>query len=382
MKSAFLGRSHPPRPIAGFCAAALALLPACAGQKPLQAALIAYDQSLSSAQNQMLLLNIARAHRGRPLHFSTVAGIAATFDRRVEASFGAELGAGSANDLYLPGLGGSLSENPTLNVVPIQGQEFVRRLLAPLDEHNLAFFHHQGVDTALLLRLLVQAIIVETPEGRRFVKNSGTSAESGNSEFEAFVQRLAALSAESRLDIGPVPLEESWPLPAAEPTSANDLADLIERGFRLDSGGKCLWRPRVGRTVLTNQDSSQLTLERRRQLQANAERYPSYCVRFELDADPNGPEQRGWIKLRSLAGILQVVGQEVERSTGSCLTILQNTAASPSELVSVHYLGQRYALQDDPAGQGRLALALLSALYQLTVSEVPGEPLPAITIAK
>ena len=37
---------------------------------------------------------------------------------------------------------------------------------------------------------------------------------------------------------------------------------------------------------------------------------------------------------------------------------------------------------DNPAGQGRLALAMLSARYRLTVSEVPGEPLPAITIAK
>jgi hypothetical protein len=218
----------------GLLAAALWLLPACAGPKPLQAALIEYDEDLSSAQDQLLLLNIARAHRGRPLHFSTVAGIAATFDRRVEASFGAELGAGSANDLYLPGLGGSVAENPTLNVVPIQGEDFVRRLLAPLDEHNLAFFHHQGMDAELLLRLLGQSLVIETPAGRRFVDNPGTIACPGGSEFEAFVQRVAALSKAGRLDIGPLQLEESWPLGDASVESASDLADLLERGFRLD----------------------------------------------------------------------------------------------------------------------------------------------------
>ena len=78
MKSAFFSHSRGWRSIAGLCAAALALLTACAGQHPLQTALIAYDQSLSSAQDQMLLPNIARAHRGRPLHLRTVAGIAAT----------------------------------------------------------------------------------------------------------------------------------------------------------------------------------------------------------------------------------------------------------------------------------------------------------------
>ena len=51
-------------------------------------------------------------------------------------------------------------------------------------------------------------------------------------------------------------------------------------------------------------------------------------------------------------------------------------------MISVRYLGQRYAIEDYPAGQGRLALAMLSARYRLTVSEVPGDPLAAITIAK
>ena len=363
-------------------AAGLALLPACASQKPLQSALIAYDQSLSSAQDQLLLLNIARAHRGRPLHFSTVAGIAATFDRRVEASFGAELGAGSANDLYLPGLGGSVAENPTLNVVPIQGEDFVRRLLAPLDEHNLAFFHHQGVDTALLLRLLVQALILETDEGRRFVHNPGTAAGPAGAEFERFVQRLTELSAAGRLDIGPLQLEESWELVGMERPSALDLAELIERGFRLRSDPERLSRRTVGRTVLTNVDSGRLPLERRERLQASAQEYPLYCVRFELEADAGGPEQRGWIKLRSLSAILHVLGREVEQGSGGCLSIRRDGPESRQDLVSVSYLGQRYAIEDDPAGQGRLALALLSGLYQLTVSEVPGEPLPAITIAK
>ena len=77
----------------------------------------------------MLLLNVARARHAKPLHFTTVSGIAATFEHRGEGSLAADFAGGDALSLLSPGLSFAVSESPTISIVPIQGEEFTKRLL-------------------------------------------------------------------------------------------------------------------------------------------------------------------------------------------------------------------------------------------------------------
>ncbi len=106
-------------------------LSGCLSPIALNRAVVAYDEAVTHALSKQLLINIVRAHHHEPIHFSGVSNVAATFN------FGFSAGAtpavaGLAGASVLPIFGGSVSENPTISIVPIEGEEFTKRLLIPI----------------------------------------------------------------------------------------------------------------------------------------------------------------------------------------------------------------------------------------------------------
>lgn len=132
-------------------------------------AVMEYDRTVSQAQTDMLLLNIAQACYRRHLHFTAVSNLAATFDFRTTTGLTGELfegvfaGApqGFTKNFYSFNLGASVAENPTVSIIPIQGEEFAKRILAPMDETRFEFLYRRGADLAISLRLAAQAIVTE-----------------------------------------------------------------------------------------------------------------------------------------------------------------------------------------------------------------------------
>jgi len=108
----------------------------CMGPVSLHKAVLSYDEAISRLEREMLLINIARTHREVPSHYTVTSSIAASFDyqtnMRLEGSF-FERVSGGANK-YFMSLGASAAEKPTLSIIPIQGEEFTKRILSPLDE--------------------------------------------------------------------------------------------------------------------------------------------------------------------------------------------------------------------------------------------------------
>ena len=114
------------------------MLGACVGPPSLHQSVLGYDETISRLEREMLLLNIARVRNELPIHFTVTTSIAATFDYRVNAGVvGALLNPGA--NTYTFSLGASAAENPTLSIVPIQGEEFTRRILTPMDENKFEF---------------------------------------------------------------------------------------------------------------------------------------------------------------------------------------------------------------------------------------------------
>ena len=76
-------------------------------------------------------MNIARARHHRPVHFTAVSSVAATFDFRTSA--GIRGGFGPVVDSRERPLNleysASVAENPTITIVPITGEEFTKRVL-------------------------------------------------------------------------------------------------------------------------------------------------------------------------------------------------------------------------------------------------------------
>ncbi len=114
---------------------------------------MAYDETTAETISKLLLLNIARAHQNLPMHFTGVSSILATY----KFTFSGGVGPAATGDygwLPVPQLGASTEENPTVSIMPMQGEEFTQRLLTPFHEQKLTLLLRQGYDVDALLRLL------------------------------------------------------------------------------------------------------------------------------------------------------------------------------------------------------------------------------------
>ena len=112
-----------------------------------------YDGSVSEAEKNILLLNIARVADAQPPHFTVTNTVNAQFSFSSTASFMHELfSIGSKNDTSTFSLGASVTEQPTLTLGPVQGEEFVRRSFKPFDSSSYNLFLAQ--DGAYLTPLL------------------------------------------------------------------------------------------------------------------------------------------------------------------------------------------------------------------------------------
>src|SRR5687768_3342830 len=138
------------------------VLSGCASPIALNRAVSAYDDAITSAASKQLLTNIARAHHHQPLHFTGVSNVAATFDFRLNAGATPALG-GLAGAVLMPIFGGAVAENPTISIVPIEGEEFTKRLLAPFQQAKLTLLLRQRYDIDLLLRLMAQEVRIQHP---------------------------------------------------------------------------------------------------------------------------------------------------------------------------------------------------------------------------
>ena len=123
-----------------FCSLAVT---GCLSPITLNRAVTTYDQAVTDAVSKQLLINIARAHQHQPIHFTGVSNIAATFDFRVSAGATPAL-TGEGSRALMPIFGGSMAENPTISIVPIEGEEFTKRLLTPFQETKFLLLIDNG----------------------------------------------------------------------------------------------------------------------------------------------------------------------------------------------------------------------------------------------
>jgi len=140
-----------------LCVACVFTLAGCLSPITLNRAVIAYDEAVSKAESEQLLINIARAQHHQSIHFTRVPNIAATFDFRINAG-GTPALTGGSGGLLMPLFGGSIADNPTFTIVPIEGEEFTKRLLTPFHQSKLTLLLRQHFDVDLLLRMMAQEV--------------------------------------------------------------------------------------------------------------------------------------------------------------------------------------------------------------------------------
>lgn len=137
-------------------------LSGCVSPIVLNRAIVAYDEAVTDTLSKQLLLNIARARHHQPIHFTSISNVAATLNFYFNAGAIPAFG-GLAGRELMPILGSSVAENPTISMVPIDEEEFTKRLLATIQENKLTRLLHQCFDIDLLLRLMAQKVLIQHP---------------------------------------------------------------------------------------------------------------------------------------------------------------------------------------------------------------------------
>lgn len=388
-------------------------LSGCLSPIAMHRAVIEYDRTVSYVEADLLLLNIARARHHRPVHFTGVSSVAATFDFRTSA--GITGGFGRATDPVDRPVNieysASVAENPTITIVPITGEEFTKRVLRPLDEEKFEFLVHQGYDINMVLRLMARGMAIETEQGPQLLFNQPSQGD-GYVEFRQRLLHLASLDEQRKLYIGPILFEESQAVRTNRPPNPDEVLAALEKGLRWegDSEGKVhtVRRKAVGRLLIANYDPNRLPNDERRRLHEEAQRFPPDYIMVDIRPGfPGGAfPLRGSLLLRSMNAIISFVARSIEeepetpvapdprtmmtgiRNPAKTLEIEESSSKPDGYEFSVQFDGRYYAIRKFPVSQGMVpswnqeAFAVLSNLFQMTVTDLTRYPTPAIAIAK
>ncbi|MBA5867743.1 MAG: hypothetical protein GDA67_13710 [Nitrospira sp. CR1.3] len=390
----------------------LCLLTGCLSPIAMHRAVIEYDRTVSYVEADLLLLNIARARHHRPVHFTAVSSVAATFDFRTNAGISGGLGPApeAAERALNLQYSATVAENPTITIVPITGEEFTKRVLRPLDEDKFEFLVRQGYDINMVLRLMARGIAVEADEGPRLLFNQPSQGE-GYVEFRRRLLHLASLDEQRKLHVGPVMFEESQTVRTSRPPNPDEVVTALEKGFRWegDIEGKVhtVRRKAVGRLLIANYDPSRLSNDERRRLHEEAQRYPPDYVMVDIRTGFPGGDYpfHGSVLLRSMNAIIGFVARSIEeepetmvspdprtgtvaRNPAKTLEIEESSSKPNGYEFSVQFDDRHYSIRKFPVSQGMVpswnqeAFAVLSNLFQMTVTDLTRYPTPAIAIAK
>lgn len=392
-------------PVVRALAVTCCLSLSCLSPVTLNRAVMTYDESVTNTLSQQLLLNIARAQHHQPLHFTGVSNIAATFDFRFGAGVSPPF-TGETGLTLLPIFGGSVAESPTISIVPIEGEEFTKRLLTPLQENTLTLLLRQRVDIDLLLRLMAQEVRIKENNRERSFRNSPEDKE-GYEMFRRVALHLSAIQDQNELYAEPLVFDRTWTLPAASVTSEGfqALEDEYLISFNPGENTYTLRKKVTGRILITNYDPDTLSDEESARLNDEAEDWPPNDISFDIRPGHMGGEYplRGDFRLRSIRSILDFLGDSigekpefhVERDPRSPPILDNINPVNTMELIVADSVaegsdrfvfsnGMYYSVKNDgPYGKwNRQAFQLLYLLFQMTISEIPRTGVPGITIAK
>lgn len=380
-------------------------LAGCISPITLNRAVGAYDEAITSALSKQLLMNIARAHYQQPIHFSGVSNVAATFDFRFNAGGTPALG-GLAGSVLMPIFGGTVAENPTISIVPIEGEAFTKRLLTPFDQSKLTLLLRQRFDVDLLLRLMAQEVYIKQASQQIAYRNAPADS-SGYEMFRRVALHLSAIQDQNQLYAEPMTLENTWTVPA-EAITAEGFQGL-EKEFMVlyNKEGKTYTLRKQARapTLITNYDPDTLPVEERKRLHEETFDWIESDIAFDIRPGYPGGEWplRGSFRLRSFHQILSFLGRSIddepeyyvekdprtppikgnENPTATMQLLVSNSLFSESDL-SVYSNGNCYAVNTEGphARWNRDAFQMLYLLFQMTITEVPRQGVPSITIAK
>ena len=382
------------------------ILGGCLSPMALNRAVIAYDEAVTGAVSQQLLINIVRARHRQPIHFTGVSNIAATFN--FQANVGAAPSPGGlAGAVISPVFGGSVAESPTISIVPIEGEEFTKRLLTPFPQNKLTLLLRQRFDVDLLLRMMAQEVRLLNKKESNGVYRNSPANKAGYEMFRRLVLHLSAIQDHNQLYAEPLVLINTWNIPANAITA--DGFQALQKEFTVrynpQDNTYTLHKQVAGPILITNYDPNTLSEEERENLRQQVGDGNSSDIAFDIRAGRYGGEWpiSGVFRLRSFHSILGFLGKALGDEMGYyvekdprtppillnenpdlTMEFIVSDTPPPDADLSIRWNGRYYAVNTTGlnARWNRDAFQLLFLLFQMTVTDIPRAGVPSITIAK
>jgi hypothetical protein len=374
-------------------------LSSCLSPMALDHLAIAYNESSADVMSRQLLLNIARARFNQPIYFSGISNIAATLNFQVNAGATPPF-TGNSGTTLMPIFGGSASENPTISIVPMEGEQFTQRLLTPLSEDKLTLLLRQNIDVDLLRLVTLEF----RTQGEEAVFHNRPRNRRDYAAFRRIVLHLSSIQDRDQLYAEPLIFERHWTLPSESISGKEFQALEQEYSIAPDSTRPIyhLTKQVVGRTVLTNYDPLLLSNEERIRLNDEAEKNAPNDLLVDIRPGYPGGEYplHGKFRLRSFSNIMYFIGRtlaaEPERDVPkdprtppvgenpvSVIEISESSRPPADADVVVNYRGRYFAVRPSRRSSwNQTAFRVLSQIFQMTVTELPKPGVPSITIAK
>ncbi len=163
-----------------------------------------YNDALVRAQNAQLLLNLVRMRYRDTPYFVDVASVTNQQSFAGSLTFGTDLGvvpSNAASTLH-PGAGGSFSVTPTVVYMPLQGEAFVRRMVAPMSLYTVLALSTAGWSASRVFRLTIDRV--------NDVRNAPSAAGPTPSEaptyrdFLDLVESIRTLQNAGALEVAPL----------------------------------------------------------------------------------------------------------------------------------------------------------------------------------
>lgn len=148
-----------------------------------------FNQTLQYNQNQQMLLNLVRMkYRESPL-FLKIGALSSSYDFEVGAQ--ANVGRSTGNKAYGLGVNTTYSVRPTITYTPIEGNTYVKQVLAEVDDNTFALLLRSGWPVRTLCHVMVERI------------GDGINKEDDPSyaRFDEYVEGLAEAQSRHALDV-------------------------------------------------------------------------------------------------------------------------------------------------------------------------------------
>ena len=116
-----------------------------------------YNIAIQKTSEEQMLLNLVRLkYRDTPF-FLEVSSVATQFTYNAGLA-GAFTHGGDISNIFEIGPGGEYEENPTVTYSPLQGEQFVKRLLSPISLETLLLLYNSGWSVERVFKLCAQRI--------------------------------------------------------------------------------------------------------------------------------------------------------------------------------------------------------------------------------